>query len=71
MLTRAYGPVWFALINQGSNVEGFREQQDTLLQSLMQAWGAVESRPPDFAPMGLWTNNARTDILLRVKGEGG
>jgi D-alanyl-D-alanine carboxypeptidase/D-alanyl-D-alanine-endopeptidase (penicillin-binding protein 4) len=71
MLTRTHGPVWFALINQGDDVGGFREQQDAFLQSLMQHWGALEHPPQDFLPSGAWTESDRNDILLRTKAHGG
>ena len=32
------GQVWFAIINNGSQVEYFREQQDSLLQDITQDW---------------------------------
>jgi D-alanyl-D-alanine carboxypeptidase/D-alanyl-D-alanine-endopeptidase (penicillin-binding protein 4) len=71
ILTRAHGPVWFALINQGGDLDGYRTQQDVLLRALMRHWGAVDRPPPDFSPTGLLTINARNDILLRTKAEGG
>ena len=38
--TRAYGPVWFTIINGGPNhTEGFRREQDRFLQALRQRWG--------------------------------
>jgi D-alanyl-D-alanine carboxypeptidase/D-alanyl-D-alanine-endopeptidase (penicillin-binding protein 4) len=71
MLTRTHGPVWFALITQGEDLGGFREQQDVLLQSLMRHWGAVGPLPTAFSPTGFRAEDARNDILLRTKGEGG
>ena len=71
ILTRAHGPVWFALINQGVDLGEYRTQQDVLLQALIRHWGAVDSPPPDFSPTGDLTTSARNDILLRTKGEGG
>ncbi|MGB7413677.1 MAG: D-alanyl-D-alanine carboxypeptidase [Thermosynechococcaceae cyanobacterium] len=43
--TRKYGLVWFSIINGGPryNTEGFREEQDRLLQTLSQRWGAPSS----------------------------
>jgi D-alanyl-D-alanine carboxypeptidase/D-alanyl-D-alanine-endopeptidase (penicillin-binding protein 4) len=63
MLTREHGPVWFALINRGGNVSGFRAQQDILLQNLMYSWGAVYPPPEDFAPGHLWMETAQDDVL--------
>lgn len=63
MFTRAHGPVWFALINQGNNIVGFREQQDAFLQMLTQEWGPLEPPPADFLPSGDRLGAARNDIL--------
>jgi D-alanyl-D-alanine carboxypeptidase/D-alanyl-D-alanine-endopeptidase (penicillin-binding protein 4) len=41
--TRDHGQVWFAIINRGDDVEGFRVQQDELLKSLSQKWGTLPS----------------------------
>ncbi|MCA1990980.1 MAG: D-alanyl-D-alanine carboxypeptidase [Coleofasciculus sp. S288] len=37
--TRDRGLVWFAIINRGGDVGGFRQQQDLFLTSLSQKWG--------------------------------
>jgi D-alanyl-D-alanine carboxypeptidase/D-alanyl-D-alanine-endopeptidase (penicillin-binding protein 4) len=71
LLTRVHGPVWFALINQGGDLGGYRTQQDVLLGALMRHWGTVEHPLPDFSPTGRLTTSARNDILLRTRGEGG
>ncbi len=39
MPTRDRGEVWFAIINRGGDVEGFRKQQDELLGRLSKQWG--------------------------------
>lgn len=36
--TQERGPVWFALINHGGNIEKLRAEQDKLLQHLAQHW---------------------------------
>jgi len=41
MPTRDRGQVWFAIMNWGNDVEGFRLQQDELLKSLSQKWGTL------------------------------
>lgn len=46
--TREYGTVWFAILNQGENLEGFRQQQDRLLRNLSQVWGTAATLPPEF-----------------------
>jgi D-alanyl-D-alanine carboxypeptidase/D-alanyl-D-alanine-endopeptidase (penicillin-binding protein 4) len=71
ILTRVHGPVWFALLNQGGDLESYRAQQDVLLRALTLHWGAADRPPPDFSPTGLLTVNARNDILLRTRAEGG
>jgi D-alanyl-D-alanine carboxypeptidase/D-alanyl-D-alanine-endopeptidase (penicillin-binding protein 4) len=37
--TRDRGLVWFAIINRGGDVNGFRKQQDIFLQRLVEQWG--------------------------------
>jgi serine-type D-Ala-D-Ala carboxypeptidase/endopeptidase (penicillin-binding protein 4) len=47
--TRDRGLVWFAIINRGTDVDGFRKQQDAFLQRLVQQWGTLPlnaSTPP-------------------------
>ncbi len=41
MPTRDRGLIWFAIINRGSDVYGFRQQQDELLQRLSKHWGTL------------------------------
>lgn len=36
--TQERGQVWFAIINSGGNIEGFRHQQDQLIQQLSSHW---------------------------------
>ncbi len=52
--TRDRGIVWFALINRGWDLEGFRQQQDVLLQQVVEAWNPVAAAPialrPDNTP---------------------
>jgi len=71
ILTRTHGPVWFALLNQGENLWGVRAQQDALLQSLIERWGAANPPPASFIPTGPWTDTTRNDILVRRKAGGG
>jgi D-alanyl-D-alanine carboxypeptidase/D-alanyl-D-alanine-endopeptidase (penicillin-binding protein 4) len=71
ILTRTHGPVWFALLNQGGNLWGFRAQQDALLQSLIEHWGAANPPPASFTPTSPLTDTIRNDILGRVKAGGG
>jgi D-alanyl-D-alanine carboxypeptidase/D-alanyl-D-alanine-endopeptidase (penicillin-binding protein 4) len=50
MPTQKQGPVWVAIMNGGENLEGFRAQQDFLLNSLLSRWGAVPSAPAELSP---------------------
>jgi D-alanyl-D-alanine carboxypeptidase/D-alanyl-D-alanine-endopeptidase (penicillin-binding protein 4) len=43
--TRDRGLVWFVIVNQGSQIAKLRQQQDTLLQSLLAEWGSVTPVP--------------------------
>jgi len=44
------GLVWFAIMNRGSDVEGFRQQQDVFLQTLVHQWGNGSSPAAAIAP---------------------
>ena len=44
--TAERGPVWFAIINGGWNLEELRAQQDLLLQTVQGRWG-VAPPPPE------------------------
>jgi D-alanyl-D-alanine carboxypeptidase/D-alanyl-D-alanine-endopeptidase (penicillin-binding protein 4) len=70
ILTRTHGPVWFALLNQGGNLWGFRTQQDILLQYLIARWGAADPPPASFIPTSLMSDTIRDDILVRTKAGG-
>jgi serine-type D-Ala-D-Ala carboxypeptidase/endopeptidase (penicillin-binding protein 4) len=48
--TQEQGTVWFAIINNGSNLKGFRDRQEKLLSSFIDEWGAVSSLPIELAP---------------------
>jgi serine-type D-Ala-D-Ala carboxypeptidase/endopeptidase (penicillin-binding protein 4) len=43
--TRDRGLVWFVIVNKGSQIAKLRQQQDTLLQSLVKEWGQVTPTP--------------------------
>jgi serine-type D-Ala-D-Ala carboxypeptidase/endopeptidase (penicillin-binding protein 4) len=43
--TRDRGLVWFVILNKGSQIAKLRQQQDTLLQSLIKEWGQVTPTP--------------------------
>ena len=71
ILTRAHGPVWFALLSRGSNLWGFRTQQDALLQYLIAHWGAADPPPASFIPTGPVADTIRNDTVMRTKTGGG
>jgi serine-type D-Ala-D-Ala carboxypeptidase/endopeptidase (penicillin-binding protein 4) len=48
--TRDRGLVWFSIINRGSQIEAFRQQQDILLQQLQAHWGIPKDRAPSITP---------------------
>jgi D-alanyl-D-alanine carboxypeptidase/D-alanyl-D-alanine-endopeptidase (penicillin-binding protein 4) len=50
MPTRDRGLVWFAILNRGTNVSGFRTGQDQLLQHLIQKLQVVPELPAILTP---------------------
>jgi D-alanyl-D-alanine carboxypeptidase/D-alanyl-D-alanine-endopeptidase (penicillin-binding protein 4) len=48
--TQQQGTVWFVIMNGGDNLEGFRASQESLLKSLVNQWGGVQSLPAELAP---------------------
>lgn len=65
IFTRKHGPVWFALLNQGSNRPALRGHQDALLASLTQFWGSLDDPPAPFKPFDFATEVERDAILIR------
>ncbi len=66
--TQKYGPVWFAIINRGDDIEGFRDQQDQFLRALTQVWGAPPSLLPELRPVPIRDrlgDSSRNQILLQ------
>jgi D-alanyl-D-alanine carboxypeptidase/D-alanyl-D-alanine-endopeptidase (penicillin-binding protein 4) len=45
--TQKQGTVWFAIMNSGGNLEQFRAQQETLLNSFARQWGEVNTPPAE------------------------
>lgn len=51
--TTKKGVVWFVIMNGGSaNLEGFRSEQEALLQRLSSQWGAVQTSPAELSVNG-------------------
>lgn len=48
--TKDKGIVWFAIMNGGTNLTGFRSQQELLLNSLVNQWGVLDSLPSELTP---------------------
>ncbi|NEP12486.1 MAG: D-alanyl-D-alanine carboxypeptidase [Symploca sp. SIO2C1] len=48
--TQQQGTVWFATMNIGQNLSGFRTAQEALLQQLLQQWGTPQSLPLELTP---------------------
>lgn len=48
--TKDKGIVWFAIMNGGTNLTGFRTQQELLLNNLVNQWGVVDSLPLELTP---------------------
>ena len=63
IFTRAHGPVWFALLNQGNSRSAMRAQQDALLQAVTRTWGIVEDAPSAFRPSDFKVEFERDAIL--------
>ncbi len=51
--TTKKGVVWFVVMNGGSaNLEGFRSEQEALLQRLSSQWGTVQTSPAELSVNG-------------------
>ncbi|HEY9651732.1 MAG TPA: D-alanyl-D-alanine carboxypeptidase [Coleofasciculaceae cyanobacterium] len=48
--TQQQGTIWFATMNGGSDLEGFRAQQEALLQDFINQLGAVSTLPEELKP---------------------
>lgn len=48
--TKDRGIVWFAVMNGGNNLTGFRTQQELLLNNLVKQWGVIDSLPSELTP---------------------
>lgn len=69
--TRDRGLVWFAIINRGNDVWGFRSEQDRFLQILQEQWGAMSETPTVIFPssgkfnaFNLFGADSRNEILI-------
>lgn len=64
IFTRQHGPVWFALLNQGSNLPALRTHQDILLKSVTRFWGGLDDPPAPFRPFDFIMEFERDSILI-------
>ncbi|MEQ9232925.1 D-alanyl-D-alanine carboxypeptidase [Coleofasciculus sp. E2-BRE-01] len=62
--TQQQGILWFSTMNRGYNLEGFRTQQEALLQSFMSQWGAVQSLPEPLQPNPERTSKTSSNEVL-------
>lgn len=62
--TQKQGNVCLAIMNMGGELDGFRTQQDNLLQELLTQWGAVTSPPAEISSTS-WKNgkNSKLEII--------
>jgi len=60
IFTRDRGLVWFSIMNQGWDIEGFRIQQDELLRTLADYWGGVSHPPESLHPHTQLASSLRT-----------
>ncbi len=67
--TRDRGPVWFAILNRGDNIQTLRQQQERFLQDLTHQWGQAEASPtiarPSANPTDPWPRGERQAELAR------
>lgn len=48
--TQKMGPIWFTIINRGENIEGFRQDQDRILQQLVKILGVTRADGRELNP---------------------
>ena len=69
MPTRDRGLVWFTIINRGTDVDGFRKQQDVFLQRLTQQWGIQPINASTPPIQNLLGESKRNQRILGVKNQ--
>lgn len=63
--TQQKGTVWFATMNGGKNLEGFRVQQEALLNDFVNQWGAVQSLPPELTPNSVRSSKTSRNEIVK------
>ncbi len=63
--TQKQGTVWFAIMNVGENLQGFRTQQEALLKGFRTQWGAVQSLPPELTPNPTRKNKTSSNEIVQ------
>ncbi|MFP5270656.1 D-alanyl-D-alanine carboxypeptidase [Coleofasciculus sp.] len=56
--------IWFSTMNMGYNLEGFRAQQEALLQNFISQWGSVQSLPETLQPNPERTSKTSSNEIL-------
>lgn len=64
MPTKELGPVWVAIMNIGENQDGFRNEQEIFLKSLLTTWGAVPTSPAELTPNPERKNKTSSNEVL-------
>ena len=67
--TRDRGLVWFAIINRGGDVNGFRKQQDIFLQRLVQQWGIQPVNATTHPIENLLGESKRNEKIFGVRAQ--
>jgi serine-type D-Ala-D-Ala carboxypeptidase/endopeptidase (penicillin-binding protein 4) len=66
--TRDRGLVWFAIINQGTDITHLRNQQDRLLQALQKHWGGEAKGGSAIAPSP-WIEQRQSTLGASTRNE--
>ncbi|HEY9810848.1 MAG TPA: D-alanyl-D-alanine carboxypeptidase [Halomicronema sp.] len=64
MPTKELETVWVAIMNTGENQEGFRNEQEIFLKSLLTNWGAVSTSPAELTPNAERKNKTSSNEVL-------
>ena len=70
MPTQAQGPIWFAIMNVGEDVDGFSQEQDLLLQRLLNQRGIVKSPPAELTSNHSQNRLASHNEILSIAQRG-
>jgi D-alanyl-D-alanine carboxypeptidase/D-alanyl-D-alanine-endopeptidase (penicillin-binding protein 4) len=65
--TRDRGPLWFSIINSGTDIWALREQQDLFLQAIQKEWGKPESM--EVVQPSPWIQARRKNLDAAVRNQ--